>query len=619
MADGGPPASDRSSSDPCETVSHRLRIDGVEFVFSGDNVICLCPSCQAPLTVRLWLGVADCWRCDGSLQINEAAWAAVHEELRERRPARQSPAPITPVPLPRRIPERELEQSRLRAVGDSQRENRLRELEQLTRGESLPRVLANFLQSLPAWLISFLFHLFLILILALLVLTPPTTPESISLVLSTYLSPDREAGGVIAEVESEQPLADDLLPESDGQEAETATERALAVAQADARELTEDPQPLADLPDLTNVRERLQQGGSGPATFAARDPRLRQEIVEREGGTTMTEAAVARGLRWLASVQNRDGSWSLANYARHAQVGNRGDAAATSLALLPFLGAGQTHEFGVYKQTVSRGLAWLMTHQTSDGDLRANYPGDAGMYAHGQATICLCEAYALTGDERFRDAAERAITFIQRAQHREGGWRYQPGQSGDTSVFGWQLMALQSARVTPSGAAIESDTWQLADYYLDRASRGTGRRVPEGALYRYRPDEGPATPSMTAEGLLCRMYLGWKRDDPRLMYGVQWLLKNHLPNRAEPNLYYWYYGTQLMHHYGGREWETWNRALRDMLVSLQETGGEAPGSWSPRGFTWGPKGERIYTTALAICTLEVYYRHLPLFRPLDLN
>jgi hypothetical protein len=310
----------------------------------------------------------------------------------------------------------------------------------------------------------------------------------------------------------------------------------------------------------------------------------------------------------------------LANYERHARADNPGDAAGTSLALLPFLGAGQTPEQGRYKTEVAQGLAWLIANQKPDGDLRINFNGQAGMYAHGQATIVLCEAYAMTGDEKLREPAQRAIDFIQRAQHTSGGWRYQPGEPGDTSIFGWQLMALQSARAARGGIAVDPETLKLADYYLDLASTPRGKsRVPAGALYRYLPNDGSFTPAMTAEGLLCRMYLGWNRDNPRLMTGVRWLVEEHLPSADKPNLYYWYYGTQVLHHYGGKPWETWNRSVRDLLVASQLKKGKHPGSWEPSQFDWGAQGERIFVTSLAVCTLEVYYRHLPLFEPLALD
>ena len=76
---------------------------------------------------------------------------------------------------------------------------------------------------------------------------------------------------------------------------------------------------------------------------------------------------------------------------------------------------------------------------------------------------------------------------------------------------------------------------------------------------------------MTAEALLCRIYLGWTKADPPLMEGVRWLLDNHPPAADSPNVYYWYYGTQALHHVGGDEWERWNFLMRDALVNTQET------------------------------------------------
>ena len=461
------------------------------------------------------------------------------------------------------------------------------------------------------------------MILALIVLSDGSL-ERRGITLSSFISPDVAEGGEVRFENPDHELRDNLALPNKLIEANSELREVLKKASQDARAIQIDPRPLAPLPDLQRVKKSITTNRGNLMSFAARDPRVRTEIVKKEGGTTVTEAAVARGLRWLASVQNHDGGWSLRDYDRHTRRDNPSDIMGTSLALLPLLGAGQTHEFGAYKQNVAEGLAWLIENQLPNGDLRAGYKQQAGMYAHGQASIVLCEALAITGDQKFHQPAQRAIQFIESSQHVGGGWRYRPNERGDTSVFGWQMMALQSARAPDLGLEVDDSTLRLADYFLDgvttsaRFQNKRETKLPKGSAYCYMKGKS-ATPAMTAEAILCRMYLGWKKDDPRLSQAVKWLVEDHLPSSRDRNLYYWYYGTQVLHHYGGEMWETWNGKMRQLLISSQETRGSKAGSWSPNNFEWGSKGGRIYTTSLAVCTLEVYYRHLPLFKQIALN
>jgi hypothetical protein len=470
----------------------------------------------------------------------------------------------------------------------------------------------DMLLTAPAWLVSLLLHLILLTILGLLSF-PSETPIT-GIRLSTAVSPRVREGARVQVEPSDEPQFDLPVPETERSEDETHR-KALILADQDARQLREDPaasEPRVPLPEIRRMigTEDIRR------TFAVRDPRVRVELVKREGGTTWTEAAVARGLRWMAKHQRPDGSWSLDRFSLAADCRGRcdgtghvrSDSAATSLCLLPFLGAGQTHQQGIYRDVVAQGLHWLITHQDVDGDLRIDSQRNAGMYAHGQGAIVLCEAYAMTRDEQLRGPAQAAIDFIVAAQHRAGGWRYQPGEDGDTSVLGWQLMALQSARV--AGLRVPQNTWRRAQRYLNRAL------TADGMSYAYRPGEGPSH-VMTAEALLCRMYMGQPLDDPALRAGLNQLVRHHPPRTDEPNVYYWYYATQALHHAGGAMWEHWNLQLRDVLVQTQRTNGHAAGSWDPRG-PHAFAGGRLYVTALAICTLEVYYRHAPIFRRITL-
>ena len=637
----------------------------------GDAIFCACPDCRAPMSVRIYLMIADCWRCSASIELSDEQEREVNRLLAERdrqcaavptppvapappipRPAAAPPPPApvvapvalatpappppppaarapssppappaparfrgTPPPPPASSPAPAAAPARAMPAAPA------RPAPQQRRAAPPPYVrrqswMSSLLHDTPAWLISMLIHLVALTLLAILT-SEKEADEGPYILLSANVRLDRDRGGDPMKIEPEELAQFDLpLPEkadlTDNQE-----RAALLAAAQDARELRLDDD-TPNLPELSTLRSRVGTADGYAVAVAARDPRLRVEMVTKEGGTTMTEAAVARGLRWLANHQSADGSWSINGFHQAGQCNCGGPGAfggkapGTALAMLPFLGAGQTHLAGKYQNTVSRGLRWMIQNQGEDGDLRAGSNGNEGMYTHGQATIVLCEAFAMTGDEELRIPAQKAVDFVLKAQYTDGGWRYAPAprtQPGDTSVVGWQLMALQSAR--SANLTVPDEAWGMADLYLDSVSHR------DGALYSYQARGGP-TPVMTAEGLLCRMYLGWTKERPGLINGVQYLTQNHLPRNSEPNIYYWYYATQVMHHYGGPEWEEWNTHMRDILVQSQERGGHEAGSWTPRGDHAGAGG-RIYMTSLATCTLEVYYRHLPIFRQIELE
>lgn len=598
-----------------------------EMWLDGDVLMCACPDCGAPMSVRLWLLAADCWRCETSIELSEEQQRQAEQLLRERErkkqlrtaasPSKPAPSPAVrnaqqPAPRPSTAGQKREVNGHTPAARPASQAN----APPAARTQPAPsrpapsrpapkpqrrRRIASWLADTPAWFISLVMHLVLLTLLGLLTFDSQTAPPFIT--ISTTVDRNVREGDNTHPVDPRNEFAFDLPLPKDTDLTKSEVREAMIRADQDARELrlAEDaPDPF--LPDLNSVKTRMRSGDFAQRTLAARDPRVRTVLVNQEGGTTLTEAAVARGLRWLAGQQKPDGHWSL-------DGGLRSDPAATGLALLPFLGAGQTHVTGKYQHEVAAGLRWLLSNQQEDGDLASGSTGNSRMYAHGQCAIVLCEAFAVTGDEQLRIPAQKAIDFIVAAQHPEGGWRYEPGQAGDTSVLGWQLMALQSARA--ANLTVPPATLENASHYLDSVSSD------DGARYAYQRGSGP-TEVMTAEALLCRMYLGWTLDDQGLSQGVDWLTENHLPSSNRPNLYYWYYATQVFHHAGGLSWEKWNVRIRDILVNSQEKNGDLAGSWQPEHHH-DRSGGRIYATSLAVCSLEVYYRHVPLFRQLDVE
>jgi hypothetical protein len=325
--------------------------------------------------------------------------------------------------------------------------------------------------------------------------------------------------------------------------------------------------------------------------------------VATRGGSAASEEAVARGLEWLARHQAADGSWrfDLAGCRCDGACRNPGSVrsttAATGIALLPFLGAGQTHERGEYAQTVTRGVYYLMSRMqatTRGGDL-----SEGTMYGHGVATLALAEALGMTGDRMLVPYVRDAVRFLETSQDMHGGgWRYLPGQPGDTTVTAWQLAALKSAAL--AGVEVPSPTIHGICEFLDRV------QVRGGEGYGYlAPQDRSCT---SAIGLLCRIYTAWP-EQATVDRGLARLAARGPDREAVYQNFYLSQALLLQEH---AAWPRWNAKNRDQLVARQERLGHEAGSWAFADPDTAPGG-RLGHTALAILTLEVYYRLLPIY------
>ena len=376
---------------------------------------------------------------------------------------------------------------------------------------------------------------------------------------------------------------------------------------------------LASEAQVAGLIKRAAPGiGASPeakiaAGFSMRKTESRREAIKSLGGSEESEMAVERGLLWLVKHQDADGHWGIHElHCKDHQCTGHGsfqsNTAATGLGLLAFLGAGYTHQSGEHQAVVDRAIKWLIQHQKPDGDLFADESEFVWFYSHGMASIALCEAYGMTKDSALREPAQKALNFIVASQHPQfGGWRYRPKFESDTSVSGWQLMALKSGEM--AGLTVSKGVYSGVTKWLDSVESKTAK-----GQFTYHPSR-PASLAMTAEGLLMRQYLGAVRTDARLLAGADFL-RQHLPDLADRDAYYWYYATQVMFHMQGAHWDEWNTRLRDTLVSTQLKDGDPNGSWSsdrPTPEKWGAAGGRHYVTCMNLLMLEVYYRHLPLY------
>ncbi|MBS0207448.1 MAG: terpene cyclase/mutase family protein [Planctomycetes bacterium] len=462
-------------------------------------------------------------------------------------------------------------------------------------------------QILPATLVSLLVHCVALIALGLVKSQTPTKEVPRELVAAVA-----DNTGEVDVLEEAVPLDVDNQITELPVETEMVTDVVESALPMDISAVTlGNPDLVAGSPlAVSELVGKIGAGGGATTLSGSRDNKNKMASVKARGGNDASEAAVARGLAWLAEHQMPDGSWNIDPGqcpkcgGKCKDPGNRTQArmGATALGILPFLGAGQTHKTGKYAQNVRGGLDFLTRNMkvTPNGGDCSDPQGS--LYSHGLCSIALCESYALTQDKSLGAAAQLAVNYISYAQDPVGGgWRYGPRQPGDTSVVGWQLMALKSGHM--SHLSVRGDTVKNAIKFLNAV------QADGGAFYGYTDTgKGPGT---TAVGLLCRMYLGWKRDEPALEKGVQFLSKR---GPSPTDIYYNYYATQVLHHYEGELWTLWNEKMRDQLINTQAKDGHQVGSWFYAGGHANEAGGRLYCTSLSVMTLEVYYRHLPLYK-----
>ncbi len=349
------------------------------------------------------------------------------------------------------------------------------------------------------------------------------------------------------------------------------------------------------------------------------------------GGSERTEAAVARGLEYLARIQHQSGAWGDVNalddkYGRIA-IGK------TALCTLAFLGAGHTPESSTqHSLVVARALEFLLSVQ----DSQSGHFGDASAYDHGIATYAIAECFALTHEPRLRSALEPAIAHVLAMQSRRdddrfrGGWGYYfaDGSLYDpwsrTSITAWQVMALESARL--SGLAVPDGAFDAARQFLDHAED------KQLGAYRYNHDPErlhsvyATLPASTPAALFALALLGEDIADgqhatarqyvqDRAPDGYRYSGEDDFVHLGRGNPYFWYYGTLAMFRLGGEGWQRWNAALQESLLPAQAR----DGSWQPLDvyarYARDDAADKSYTSALCVLSLEVYYRYyLPLLK-----
>jgi len=353
--------------------------------------------------------------------------------------------------------------------------------------------------------------------------------------------------------------------------------------------------------------------------------RFDREAREKAGCSKGCQTAIDYALKWLSKHQDNDGKWDMDGFEKHCKsfaCGGKGavdyfDIGLTGLALLAFLADGNTDKTGEYKETVKRGIEYLLKSQTEDGQI-GDRKGDSWIYNHAIATMALCELYGMTKNPTLAEPARKAVKYILDAQNPGLGWKYEPkGGKNDTSVTGWMVCALYSAKL--AGISVPDAAFKGALKWFYRATRvsdgkcGYERPGDNGSVYKDYDKKFKRLSAMTAVAGYCRVLCGQSNREKRVREAVDILEKN-MPQWDKPdgkyvNMYYWYYGAYAMQQYSGYRCDKWLKEMKNALLKNQRTEGCANGSWDPVGL-WGVIGGRVYSTAICCLTLEVYYRYL---------
>ncbi len=516
------------------------------------------------------------------------------------------------------------------------------EEELLEEGPREPGWADELLQKTPWWAISVAFHTIVLLILWVVKIGAIPTAEA-EIVIEARIEekeepeydPEKERDiikresplletNVEAEVEiivTEEVQIDDHFETDDDMESETAQGFEDAIGFVDA--------------GSTGIVSSIGVGGGGRGgRYGFRGGGGKKNAVGRFGGGKATESAVDAALRWLMRHQSADGAWHPDTWSNECPAGdscvgkNGGDkndhggdypAAISGYALLAFLGAGHTHTTGNFRDTVKRGVEYMIKCQKANGKIE----GGAGrrMYTHGIAALALAEAYGMTQSAKLKGPAQDAIDYIVYVQNPLGGWNYtSPAARNDTSVSGWQFMALKSGKI--GGLSVPEETIKRAVRYLEIISgenyTGKVAYAVVGNDPNNPPKAGGGSIRMRAVGMLGRYFFGMSDPQCEIQKASAEVFMKQLPawnvggGGKGVDLYYWYYATLVNFQTGGKYWKSWNEAMKTALLNSQCKGGHADGSWPPVDH-YSKQWSRPGITALCALCLEVYYRYMPIY------
>ena len=480
--------------------------------------------------------------------------------------------------------------------------------------EEFSQIMWSHLQRAPWLALSILAHA-LALFLVYLVLDEPRTEDAAIAV-------------TIQQDQPEDPIQTEPVPEELVKPEDTLDADLLDVV---TEPLVDVPEYVSDLPPTDSPMK--DPGYASPIGIGGIPPGgIRGRIERSKDAPRPTQRAIVDGLEWLKDHQDEDGRWDSDGFMKHDPSNSPTDDAGlpthdvgvTGLAVLAFLGNGNTMRSGPYQDVVKRGVTWLHEQQNTNGLFGTANSSDY-IYDHAIAAYAVCEAYGLSNNRGLRRTAQRGINYLESHRNPYSVWRYQPRDGdNDLSVTGWCVMAYKSAQ--DFGLEVNPKALEYVEVYLDELTdpntghtgyqllgQPSSRQIGDHST-RFPPEKGEA---MTAVGLFCRFFLGQDPAENKVMErAADTILAKPAVWKEDGSIdhYYWYYATYALYQMGGKRWwGHWSDLLDPAIVQTQRGDGNFAGSWDAAG-AWGEDGGRVYSTAMCVLTLEAFYRYTRLVR-----
>lgn len=317
--------------------------------------------------------------------------------------------------------------------------------------------------------------------------------------------------------------------------------------------------------------------------------------------TPAVRTAIGRGLKFLASTQNRDGSW------RTDGASGAYPVAMTSLAGIALLSSGSTPTQGPYARNISSAITFLLKSARRDGLIAQIEEESHCMHGHGFAMLFLAECYGMEEDvsrqSQIRLALQRAVELTGRSQSAAGGWLYTPDANSDEgSVTVTQVQGLRACR--NAGIAVPKRVIDNAMGYLVHSANDDG-----GIRYQ-AGDHGPSRPAITAAAVACYFNAGLY-EDPHALRALQFTEKELSPLNPSTTQYFghYYYAhfylAQVLYLVGGDKWRDYYAHMR---VTLLERQNAEDGSWT------GDHVGKVYGTAVALTILQMPFKNVPIMQ-----